>query len=158
MKAPDKIYIQTNAGEAISSKWTTIPFRDFENTEYIRSDSLQQEQQEANEAEKALSLQIQAYLTTASDELYAPGKPLYTKEHHKGIHECMKMWQKLHQYYFSKKQKQPEVELNEETIINEFRVIGDKCFNEGIEGWQREKLIARHFYELGLNARKEETK
>ena len=40
MKAPDKIYIQTNAGEAISSKWTTIPFRDFENTEYIRKDVL----------------------------------------------------------------------------------------------------------------------
>jgi len=56
--------------------------------------SLQQEQPEANEVEKALSLQIQAYLTTASDELYAPGKPLYTKEHHEGIHECMKMWQK----------------------------------------------------------------
>lgn len=40
MKAPDKIYIQTNAGEAFSSKWTTIPFRDFENTEYIRKDIL----------------------------------------------------------------------------------------------------------------------
>jgi hypothetical protein len=40
MKAPDKIYIQTNAGEAFSSKWTTIPFRDFENTEYIRRDAL----------------------------------------------------------------------------------------------------------------------
>ena len=40
MKAPDKIYIQTNAGEAFSSKWTTIPFRDFENTEYIRKDAL----------------------------------------------------------------------------------------------------------------------
>ena len=40
MKAPDKIYIQTNAGEAFSSKWTTIPFRDFENTEYIHKDAL----------------------------------------------------------------------------------------------------------------------
>ena len=40
MKAPEKIYIQTNAGEAFSSKWTTIPFRDFENTEYIRKDAL----------------------------------------------------------------------------------------------------------------------
>lgn len=38
MKAPDKIYIQTNAGETLSSKWTTIPFRDFENTEYLRKD------------------------------------------------------------------------------------------------------------------------
>ena len=38
MKAPDKIYIQTNAGEALSSKWTTIPFKDFENTEYIRKE------------------------------------------------------------------------------------------------------------------------
>lgn len=40
MKAPDKIYIQTNKGEAFSSKWTTIPFRDFENTEYLRKDAL----------------------------------------------------------------------------------------------------------------------
>lgn len=40
MKAPDSIYIQTNAGEAFSSKWTTIPFRDFENTEYIRKEAL----------------------------------------------------------------------------------------------------------------------
>ena len=40
MKSPDKIYIQTNADEALSSKWTTIPFRDFENTEYIRKDAL----------------------------------------------------------------------------------------------------------------------
>lgn len=40
MKAPDSIYIQTNAGEALSSKWTTIPFRNFENTKYIREDAL----------------------------------------------------------------------------------------------------------------------
>lgn len=40
MKAPDKIYIQTNNGESFSSKWTTIPFRDFENTEYIRKETL----------------------------------------------------------------------------------------------------------------------
>lgn len=53
-------------------------------------------------------------------------------------------------------QEQPEMELNDETFIKEFRVIRDKCFNEGIEGWQREKLIARHFFSLGRNARKEE--
>ena len=40
MKVPDKIYTQINAGEVLSSKWTTIPFRDFENTEYIRKDVL----------------------------------------------------------------------------------------------------------------------
>lgn len=56
----------------------------------------------------------------------------------------------------SLQQEQPEVKLNEEIIINEFHAIRDKCFNEGIEGFQREKLIARHFYELGLNARKKE--
>ena len=49
----------------------------------------------------------------------------------------------------------PEGELSEETLIEEFHTIKNKCFDEGIEGWQREKLIARHFYELGLNARKE---
>ena len=46
----------------------------------------------------------------------------------------------------------PEGELSEETLIEEFHTIKNKCFNEGIEGWQREKLIARHFYELGLKA------
>ena len=40
MKSPDKIFIQTYAGEAFSSKWTTIPFKEFENTEYIRKDAL----------------------------------------------------------------------------------------------------------------------
>ena len=40
MNAPDKIYIQTHKGETLSSKWTTIPFRDFENEEYIRKDAL----------------------------------------------------------------------------------------------------------------------
>jgi hypothetical protein len=40
MDAPDKIYIQTHKGETLSSKWTTIPFRDFENEEYIRKDAL----------------------------------------------------------------------------------------------------------------------
>lgn len=40
MEAPAKIYIQTNAGETLSSKWTTIPFRDFENTAYIRKNAL----------------------------------------------------------------------------------------------------------------------
>lgn len=106
--------------------------------------SLQQEQPEVNKVEKALSLQIQAYLTTASDELYAPGKPLYTKEHHEGIHECMKMWQKLHQYYFSTKQAHPEVDLEKET--NAWLDSGTYTIRE----------TARHFYELGLNARKEE--
>ena len=79
--------------------------------------TLQQEQPEANEVEKGWSLQIQAYLTTASDELYAPGKPLYTEEHHEGIHECMKMWQKLHHYYFSTKQEQPGLPGIEESGV-----------------------------------------
>lgn len=51
--------------------------------------------------------------------------------------------------------EQPDADLNEETIINEFHVIRDKCFNEGIEGWEREKLIARHFYELKLKLTQE---
>ena len=51
---------------------------------------------------EALSLQIQAFLTTASDELYAKGRPLYTKEKYEEIHQCMLMWQKLHDHYFNK--------------------------------------------------------
>lgn len=53
-------------------------------------------------------------------------------------------------------QEQPEVDLDEETLREEFHTIDSKCFNEGIEGWWREKLIARHFYELGIKAKKEE--
>lgn len=124
--------------------------------------SLQQEQPEANEIEKALSLQIQAYLTTASDELYAPGKPLYTEEHHEGIHECMKMWQKLHQYYFSTKQEQPEVDLE---IRKQIEELANDWHHKGFASDEDCPLcmqdlidILWYFYELGLNARKEEAK
>ena len=97
--------------------------------------SLQQEQLNNNVKEKTISLQIQAYLTTASDELYAPGKPLYTEAHHKGIHECMLMWQKLHQYYFSTMQEQSAEWSKEDTednkvlekIILAFRRIANGC-------------------------------
>ena len=80
-------------------------------------DFLQHEQLNNNVKEKAISLQIQAYLNTASDELYSPGKPLYTEEHYEGIHECMLMWQKLHQYYFSTIREQPNMDLEKEFII-----------------------------------------
>ena len=53
--------------------------------------------------ELSLSLQIQAYLNTASDELYAKGKPLYSEERIEDIHKCMLMWQKLHNAYFYQK-------------------------------------------------------
>lgn len=46
-----------------------------------------------------------------------------------------------------------QVDLDEETICIEFHTIADKCFNEGIEGWQREKLIARHFAQWGAEHR-----
>lgn len=52
------------------------------------------------EKELSISLQIQAYLTTASDELYASGKPLHSEDKLKEIHQCMSMWQKLHNHYF----------------------------------------------------------
>lgn len=52
------------------------------------------------EKELSISLQIQAYLTTASDELYAIGKPLHSEDKLKEIHQCMLMWQKLHNHYF----------------------------------------------------------
>lgn len=54
-----------------------------------------------------------------------------------------------------KQQEQPEAELSEETLREGFRAIDHRCFDEGIVGWEREKLIARYFHELGLKARKE---
>jgi len=118
------------------------------------------EQLDENAKEKALSLQIQAYLTTASDELYAPGKPLYTEEKHKEIHECMKMWQKLHQYYFSTNQEQTEADLENEIETN-IRLLNGLHTLEDNKNWYKGryeelKEFARHFYELGLKARKEE--
>jgi hypothetical protein len=62
MQAPDKIYIQTNAGEAFSSKWTTIPFRDFENTEYIRKDI------------------VEETIKTAEDHAYFAGQEKFREE------------------------------------------------------------------------------
>ncbi len=47
-------------------------------------------------------------------------------------------------------------ELEDDSLRVEFKKIDHQCFEEGVVGWQKEKLIARHFYELGLNARKEE--
>ena len=50
--------------------------------------------------ELSLSLQIQAYLSTARDELYAKGKPLYSEKRIEDINKCMLMWTKLHNAYF----------------------------------------------------------
>ena len=36
-------------------------------------------------------------------------------------------------------------ELDDETLRIEFKKIERQCFDEGITGWQKEKLIARHF-------------
>lgn len=135
---------------------------DYNTTEgrFRNADKFQQEQPEHNIEEKAISLQIQAYLTTASDELYAPGKPLYTKSHHKDIHDCMLMWQKLHQYYFSAKQGQPEVDLEKE--VDRFLKSEESTTYENAGSYKvavkDPKKIARHFYELGLNAKKRRNK
>lgn len=61
--------------------------------------TMTQKQKERNK-ELSLSLGIQAYLNTASDELFAKGKPYHKPEDLKQIHDCMKMWQKLHNRYF----------------------------------------------------------
>lgn len=63
----------------------------------------------------------------------------------------------IQEFIDSIQQAQAEVDLSEETLREEFYTIDRMCFDEGISGWsgwQREKLIACHFYELGLNTRK----
>jgi len=40
-------------------------------------------------------------------------------------------------------------ELDDDSLRVEFKKIDHQCFEEGVVGWQKEKLIARHFYELG---------
>ncbi len=71
MKAPDKIYIQTNKGEAFSSKWTTIPFRDFENTEYISKDI------------------VDETIKTAEDHAYFAGQEKFRGKLIEWLEECM---------------------------------------------------------------------
>lgn len=44
--------------------------------------------------ELSLSLSIAAYLNTLDDYMFTRGEDV------KGIHDCMKMWQKLHNHYF----------------------------------------------------------
>lgn len=95
--------------------------------------------------ELALSLQIQAYLNTASDELYAQGKPLYSKLHLEGIHECMKMWVKLHNYYFYKN----TCENKEVDLEKEYKEFID-CDN-GRSMFE----TAKHFFELGIKSKEE---
>ena len=97
--------------------------------------------------EKSLSLQIQAYLNTASDELYAKGKPLYSEEHHKGIHECMQMWQKLHNAYFHNLIKEQPVceELGREMD----RFFTSEEYEEAEKAGFGETHAARHFAQWG---------
>lgn len=53
-------------------------------------------------------------------------------------------------------QEQPEVYLDENTMKEEFRMIDSACLLFNYDKLSREQLIARRFYQLGLNARKEE--
>lgn len=49
--------------------------------------------------ELSLSLGIAAYLNTLDDIMFTKGMIVGGKDH-TGIHDCMKMWQKLHNRYF----------------------------------------------------------
>ena len=105
---------------------------------------------ENRDKELALSLQIQAYLNTASDELYGNGKPLYSKSHLEGIHECMKMWVKLHDYYFYKhtcENKEVDLEKEVDALLEE-----ENYEYQYIDHYK----FAKHFFELGLKAQKGE--
>lgn len=107
---------------------------------------------ENRDKELALSLQIQAYLNTASDELYGKGKPLYSKSHLEGIHECMKMWAKLHDYYFYKN----TCENKEVDLEKELDFVKDAYYYFTSDERSSMKKVAKHFFELGLKAQKGE--
>lgn len=152
-----KHHLATTPKEQLEKEWKEL--EPWGNIGPTVQEFLYGKQPDNSSKEKALSLQIQAYLTTASDELYAPGKPLYTKEHHEGIHKCMKMWQKLHQYYFSTKQEQSEMDLEKEidNFLNETGAPYLWCNDDEQKDWC--SVIAHHFAKWGathLNARKEE--
>lgn len=71
---------------------------------------------------------------------------------------CMEIADVFRRYAERAKQEQPEVDIDDEID----RVIADYSFTKTIDsgGFKTTVLdyvkIARHFYELGLNARKEE--
>ena len=53
-------------------------------------------------------------------------------------------------------QEQPEVDLDENTMKKEFRMIDSACLLFNYDKLSREQLIARRFYQLGLKARKKD--
>lgn len=61
-------------------------------------DKYKKKQKERNK-ELSLSLGIAAYLNTLDDIMFTKGMLVGGKDH-TGIHDCMKMWQKLHNHYF----------------------------------------------------------
>ena len=78
------------------------------------------------------------------------------KEHTTGgyYNEAALVLNDLEDYADSLQQEQPEVDLDKE--IEEWIIKGREDFE--LDGWVAMGVdcIARHFYELGLNARKEE--
>ena len=72
--------------------------------------------------ELSLSLQIQSYLNTASDELYAKGKSLYSEKRIEDIHKCMLMWQKLHNAYFY---QNPAWNEEDEKMLDDILMCGE---------------------------------
>ena len=65
----------------------------------------------------------------------------------------MTAYDKIFSFITSLQQEKPEVDLEE--ALDEYYKIVDWSPAEAIE-YDTHKDIARHFYELGLNARKEE--
>ena len=97
--------------------------------------------------ELSLSLQIQAYLNTASDELYAKGKPLYSEKRIEDVHKCMNMWAKLHNSYFY---GEKPVEWSEE----DKKIIEQICedLQCGMENRNAHKIVrALHYDEIILS-------
>ena len=88
--------------------------------------------------EQFLSFQIQAYLNTASDELYAKGKSLYSEERLEEIHKCMLMWQTLHNaYFYQKPDWSEEDEKNFQGIIDEIQANKSSAPSYDIEVYDR---------------------
>lgn len=153
-----------NANWNVIDKWALL-------SDILKIANIEQKPvEEVNDADRdkelSLSLQIQAYLNTASDELYAKGKPLYSEKRIEDIHECMKMWTKLHNaYFYSNSQKLVEWSEKDEKIwkyltqfyetrfrsndvffdtvtfadvVNWFISIKDKCLPQPKSEWSEE--------------------
>lgn len=94
-----------------------------------------EEKQKERNKELSLSLGIHAYLNTLSDNMYERGEDV------KGIHECMRMWQKLHNRYFYGNDTGYDSKQADSVNWNMMKEVFDKSLTPELAKLKNEKSI-----------------